>query len=259
MHPGIFLSVVTEKVLQMELGGLSNELLTRVSLRELIDVSCIEQFLEIMKEKLERTSIFQISGAEILEVEELLQDKKIQPLPNTMKLHQVSWISSNSDTLYLRELSCFQCRNSISCPHNAITPSQYQLKSGMSKKCNRSNPDLDKIEIGTAISVSKGNTTREENTEVNEISGKYKKDDWVAVVFDDQWYPGQVLYADGNSLEIKFMTRSKRNFMWPQKADVQKIPQDGVLCPLKVPTKLSSRVFKFENSDSLNSLMESLD
>lgn len=86
-----------------------------------------------------------------------------------------------------------------------------------------------------------------------------KEGHWVAVVFDSEWFPGQILRVEGSNLVISFMLKSKKYFLWPQKMDVQIIPENEILCTLKPPTKTSSRLFKFENMSEVDSLLEALE
>ena len=98
--------------------------------------------------------------------------------------------------------------------------------------------------------------TADEN--VAEDSPK-KEGHWVAVVFDSEWFPGQILRVEGSNLVISFMRKSKSFFLWPQKLDVQIIPENEILCTLEEPIKTSSRLFKFENMIKVDSLLEALE
>lgn len=82
----------------------------------------------------------------------------------------------------------------------------------------------------------------------------YNVGDWVAVLYDEEWYPGNVQKTGLGKLEIKFMTHCGQYFKWPTKPDVQIISDDGVLCHLEEPISVTSRIFKFIDTPVTNAL-----
>lgn len=79
---------------------------------------------------------------------------------------------------------------------------------------------------------------------------------WLAVKSHVMWYPGLVEKTDGNWFLLKFMHRISNLFYWPPKEDRKTLHIDDVLCPLKPPTKVSSVLFKFNESQIADELCQ---
>ena len=66
-------------------------------------------------------NFFEVLPSDI-EVIDAVLPSKIKPIPNTMKLHQVTWSRLQSSSAGLRYLSCSTCSMS-SCSHYDLKPS----------------------------------------------------------------------------------------------------------------------------------------
>lgn len=98
------------------------------------DIRNADTLFNVLKSKNLKIEIFQIQEEEIRKVDVVAKQKKlITPIPNTMKLHQISWSSSNPDRLSLRLLSCFNCGADI-CSHFASNPSSWSIENFFAKK-----------------------------------------------------------------------------------------------------------------------------
>lgn len=92
--------------------------------------------------------------------------------------------------------------------------------------------------------------------------------DWVAVIYDDQWWPGSVDSVSVDSqIVVSFMKPVAYNrFIWRQSSDgkcldTDIVPMREVLAKLsEIPEPASSRHFSFSSSyaESLNDLMKSV-
>ncbi|XP_054278012.1 uncharacterized protein LOC128996630 isoform X2 [Macrosteles quadrilineatus] len=147
-------------------------------------------------------------------------------IPKTMKIHQITWARTNPQTLGVRLLSCKDCTGSIICSHFPI--------------------DSGKFEMPNSIIAE---PTTAPNTTENVQPG-----DWVSVIYDNTWYPGVVEEVTDQDMTINFMKRSGTFFVWPTKLDKQSVPLNGILSTLNPPIKVSSRLFKVENSDEIDQL-----
>ncbi|GBN52439.1 hypothetical protein AVEN_103990-1 [Araneus ventricosus] len=71
---------------------------------------------------------------------------------------------------------------------------------------------------------------------------------WVAVVYDENWFPGLIEEIIDDNLKINFMLRSASRFYWPNIPDIQLVPKDGILCLIKSPpSPITSRYFIIDN------------
>ena len=70
--------------------------------------------------------------------------------------------------------------------------------------------------------------------------------DWVAVLYDDNWYPGEVTGLNQNSIEVNCMKHSSQlmtnYFCWPSgKADILEYNFNDILCQISPPEPVNSR------------------
>jgi len=67
---------------------------------------------------------------------------------------------------------------------------------------------------------------------------------WVAVIYDEEWFPGLVEEVREDKLIINFMFKDSKRFFWPANPDRQTVSKSGVLCILEAaPYPVSSRRF----------------
>ena len=100
----------------------------------------------------------------------------------------------------------------------------------------------------------------EENEDYAEIKEKtiritnlmsWSKDDWVAVEYEGEWYPGVVNEVD-NLITVKsmsFPSFGKNCFKWPTCDDVLQYEPDDILCKITPPKPISSRFFGLSDED----------
>lgn len=81
----------------------------------------------------------------------------------------------------------------------------------------------------------------------------------MAVIYDEKWFPGQIVNFQGQMIDVNFMNHSGKYFLWPSKKDCQTLHVDGILTTLNPPIRVSNRLFKFENIEHVNELFESFE
>jgi len=72
---------------------------------------------------------------------------------------------------------------------------------------------------------------------------------------------GLVEETENDFLTIRFMARSGTKFIWPEKADIQTLPRNEILCVLDnepEPYSSSSRYFIISNTHVIDKLMADL-
>jgi len=70
---------------------------------------------------------------------------------------------------------------------------------------------------------------------------------------------GVIESVSAGEATIRFMKRTGQYFMWPSKPDIQTVPIDELLCRINYkPVAVSKSRFKFEESQSIDSMLENL-
>ena len=83
----------------------------------------------------------------------------------------------------------------------------------------------------------------------------YTAGDWVAVNYDESWYPGIVenfvenLHSHSQILTVSFMARHSNRFHWPVRADRQQVDSFGILCKINTPLQISKRMFTLDEDE----------
>lgn len=113
--------------------------------------------------------------------------------------------------------------------------SESRINTKKQKTCKTSKANADHSNASTThneIGTSIENTTNACN---------YEKDDYVIVVYEDEFFPGIILEKLINSLRIKTMTMSGQFWKWPNKDDVLIYSVEDVQCKIKTPLRLTKR------------------
>ena len=74
----------------------------------------------------------------------------------------------------------------------------------------------------------------------------WRKDDWVAVRYGYQWFPGVIDEIVDDGIRVKCMeyaTLGKNRFQWPAKDDIMVYGSDEILCSLQPAVPISHRYF----------------
>lgn len=88
-------------------------------------------------------------------------------------------------------------------------------------------------------------------------------DSWVAVIYDNSWWPGVVESLQDAVATINFMKpqSGKNRFSWSLKEEKDQIPINEILCILDdAPVPISRRFYSFQDDtyESINALMANI-
>ena len=82
-----------------------------------------------------------------------------------------------------------------------------------------------------------------------------KDHDYVAVAYQDAWYPGIVIKSkDENKFIVKFMAPARRTgcFSWPSRDDIQSCDRRFILCKGFIPKCLNSgRLWEIKETSNI--------
>jgi hypothetical protein len=86
-----------------------------------------------------------------------------------------------------------------------------------------------------------------------------KENEYIAVAYQDTWYPGIVSSVNSNRtmFVVKFMSPARKvgHFCWPAREDIQTVEKDFILKIGFVPNCLNSgRMWQIEETDEINKL-----
>lgn len=176
------------------------------------DVRCAQDMANVIKSKESRIRAYVISAQDIKLIDDLITET-VLPFPKTTLTFQLLWTNKNPDELSFRYLSCSQCISSDSCSH-------FEL-------CK------------TSVRFANKNTFK--RTSNLEKQFKVSKNDWVCVMYEDRWYPGQVTTISGKTLTVSFLSWQKKTLSWPAVPDEQKIKLSQVLCIIDAPCQMQTK------------------
>ena len=78
------------------------------------------------------------------------------------------------------------------------------------------------------------------HTTVLAVEHQFNLDDWVAVIFNEQWYIGNVTSVNGPLITVKFMRNTGCNrYMWPARDDIATISGNSILAKINVKPDLA--------------------
>ncbi|KAL3841604.1 hypothetical protein ACJMK2_011001 [Sinanodonta woodiana] len=89
------------------------------------------------------------------------------------------------------------------------------------------------------------------------VINEFSDNEYIAVAYQDQWYPGCVLKSSGPEAIVKFMAPCRRQgyFIWPAREDIQSVKKDFVLKRGFLPDCVNSgRQWYFKEHDEIDSL-----
>ena len=172
----------------------------------------------------------------------------LQPVKGTMSLHACR---KSEDDLYIAKTSCYceACLKGDLCDH--WTKGNITRKNMTGEK-DKAESSKQKVQTDDTVQQLHKDGT----------SDDYLADDYVAAVYNGNWYIGQVIQDDkqDRELEISFMQRKKELYQWPSRKDVIWVPYDHVLTKLKPPTASGKtrRMLKFDKED-MKTVVDSFD
>ena len=195
-----------------------------------------------IKSSLKNVQFRFVSSAQVQQVADTLMSKSLKPIKGTMKLLDAVVGMGNSD-LMVKDVSCY-CDICLS---GGCCESWRKESTFLSK--------VPKITPSAKCSTSKTNPeypTHEANG--NSASVHFQEDDFVAAVYQQQWYIGKVLSVDpiDDEVELSFMERKKMLYQWPRNSDILWVEARDILGIVETPkpTGKTKRMFQLTSSDS---------
>lgn len=145
---------------------------------------------------------------------EELNKLSLRPVAGTMKIHAV--VGKGDSTVSVRNTSCY-CDI---CLPGLVTCDTWREESlTIQQKKSRPEPEL-RIQ-----------------SELLEKNDTYTIDEYVAAVYLDNWYIGQIrdIDTDDNTVEVSFLEKKKSLFQWPSRSDIIWVDNSSVLCKISPP------------------------
>lgn len=135
------------------------------------DVHNFTEFLNVVKENVKGIIIETVSEDDIMSIDKEFPVENIPVVKGTMNVHNFMWTRTSNLTTF-NSLTCNECTFEQVCKHYNIVSKILQSNAGIT---NTDAKDL-KITMNTSSGLI------------------YKINDWVAVLYEDNWYPGKVCW-----------------------------------------------------------------
>ncbi|KAL4711611.1 hypothetical protein ACJJTC_003628 [Scirpophaga incertulas] len=208
-----------------------------------------------------RTNIllYTVFEADITIVDEMIP-KKLKPIPETTKIHQITWSRENPRKIYLRYLSCSICPVSTTCSHYPIQRGYYEYDDVIAPEDNTIEENNDIVQVDQLPDEPRQSCTK--NDEVSIKTGS-----WVGVMFEGKkstiHFVGQVTSIEQEKtlaytvkfLRKKYLSVDSGTFVWQEPEDVSLVTFNDIafVLPEPTPTRRGELVFDYDFS-KLNTL-----
>ncbi|CAH0546986.1 unnamed protein product [Brassicogethes aeneus] len=216
------------------------------------DVATVYQFVTLLQKACPGIFLFQVKSSDIEEMKSFIKGK-IPAIPKIMQLHQITWTKSEGNSIYLRELSCFKCDFNAVCLHHTLGKGKISFNNKASSSNYSQAFENNSPIVLTPVIIP--------NDSDNPNSVQRVGEDWIAVVYGYQWYPGVILKSLKEKLNVKFMARHGGCFIWPKKTDIQDIDKKKVLYyikkpPFEIPGTAKNARFQFPESSIIDECLK---
>ncbi|XP_054262091.1 uncharacterized protein LOC128986031 [Macrosteles quadrilineatus] len=217
------------------------------------DITNCQSFIDNLEQHCPNIKLMKIDVEQMDVIDKIIPDKQtFPPVKGTMSIHQITWFKQEAQVLQARKLSCLKkhCKNQ-KCKHYHVAtvhiPKESSKKTSDPKKPRK---QLHYKDVYTSDEMS----DEEPPTLGDDLPTIGKNDivigDWVAVVYDDLWYPGIIERKMDENVEITFMKRNGKVLHWPSTPDKQTVAIHTILCKiLEPPLPTSSRQFKLPSQE----------
>ena len=180
-----------------------------------------------------------VSAKQCAEKEKNLERITIKPIKGTMKIHAV--VGEGTNKIKVRDISCYcdLCLSGSACD----SWRSETIITGV----------MDSGEVRSRAQVDTDTTSNDAETKeiVSEKKNVFEVNEFVAAIYDDQWYVGLITDKDEeeSEIEVNFMEQKKGLFLWPRQKDEIWISERSVLCRISnpEPTGKSQRMYKLSN------------
>nr|XP_042896254.1 uncharacterized protein LOC122269017 [Parasteatoda tepidariorum] len=80
--------------------------------------------------------------------------------------------------------------------------------------------------------------------------------DWLAVIYDNLWYPGSVEEIQEDGFVLSFMHCSGDKFYWPSPEEKFTVPENEIMCIISdAPQPISRRHFIIQNKKKYDDIL----
>lgn len=200
------------------------------------NVLCAKDVVDVLLQKSTKIKVFVIEADDVKNIE-ILMPPDLTPIPETKQVFQVFYTNNQKERLYFRSFSCPDCLSVPVCGH-------YDMKKSLvdyAKKDIEINNSKTKKNVKNKSNLQRkvGNKSNCDSNVKNDIHNikLYSIGEWVVVIYDKKWFPGEITEVDNDILIISFMSRQGKKFSWPQIKDIQRVHPTQVLCKISSPLK----------------------
>ncbi|XP_054288719.1 uncharacterized protein LOC129004253 [Macrosteles quadrilineatus] len=218
------------------------------------DITCATELFKELDQNASKVKLHFVPEEDINQIDlKRGKEENIQQIKNTLKLRQVAWNAADQDGLQLRLLSCFQCLQT--CKHYSLTPNYHSFSNDQTTSTGKIRKSRGKKTGYDLPAVPEMINGEDISTVITDV----KEESWVAAIYDDNWYPGQVDSMEGEKITVNFMKRvGDTRFIWPTTKDRQELMKNEILCCIEPPYPISARHYTIPNIQAINNKMESV-
>ena len=182
---------------------------------------------------------FFYTSEDVLQSQKDIDEMNTTPIIGIMKIH--SMVCPQPGLLYVRETSCYGRCCFVDGVFNP-TCEGWILHEVPMKQHEDEEHDEDDNEKDDEDDDEMETSDDESDDDVAAIPSPYAPHDYVAAVYQRNWYIGKVIKVEGSRCFIRFMahTRYQRRFIWPTQVDEMWVDQSEIICKIDRPTKVGS-------------------
>ncbi|CAH0561154.1 unnamed protein product [Brassicogethes aeneus] len=217
---------------------------------DVIDVKC---FMDAVGSRTRSVQLFEIPFQKVIEIKNKIPNS-VQKIPKITKLHQVTWTKDNPNTLFTRELSCFECSFDAVCGHHKLDKGYINLSPKTETKIQGYRAINENILDSSTLESNMEHPIFNPQQNIEGLGPK----DWVLVLYEGETYPGQILDVNISNMEVTVnamepLPKNSTLFKWPLLKDIHTYPIQAVLRKINSPIQVDKRGIKYKFQDLPNS------
>lgn len=170
---------------------------------------------------------------------------KLKPIHGTMKLHAAK--GKGNSIVAIRDTSCYcdTCVTYDTCDtwRNVTTVSSASEEPNVAGTTSQADPSTLNLHPSTVSGPTELLSPVPEHLTSHDTSQQIKVSDFVAAVYVDKWYIGQVINIDqdDNTYEITFLEQKKKSFQWPARSDIIWVEGCNIICKVSDPKAVGKK------------------
>lgn len=169
-----------------------------------------------------------------------------------MKLHAIK--GKGNSVVAVRETSCY-CEICIASSSSTCETWRHETIGLIAK------PILEKSSMADEVNIPRGSKSSHDTEvqssvpapEILETKTKIKQTDFVAAIYLNKWYIGQVINTDpdDDTFEVSFLEQKKKSFQWPHRSDIIWVDSNNIICKVSAPQTIgkSKRMLSIDYND----------